>query len=128
MEVKDPCTERVEGTENVADALTKALGPKFQCFMNKMGLVDMKVVNLEGDSGVEDKERSLRFESGEVLILGDSRIFVSFLHYIETCISFSMQALCSYMYLELSQSPLSFLFIGIQALLQFIYPHSHAGI
>ncbi|KAF8865449.1 hypothetical protein BDZ45DRAFT_668438 [Acephala macrosclerotiorum] len=53
MEVKDLYTERVDTTENVADVLTKALGPKkFKYFMGKMGLVDMKHM----DSVIGDME------------------------------------------------------------------------
>jgi hypothetical protein len=42
-EVKDLYTERVHTSENVADALTKALGPKkFQKFIAQMGVINMK--------------------------------------------------------------------------------------
>lgn len=60
MEVKDLYTERVDTTENVADALTKALGPKkFKYFMGCLGLVDMDDMKTGGedeDSEVRDQE------------------------------------------------------------------------
>jgi hypothetical protein len=72
MEVKDLCTERVNTDENVADALTKALGPKkFEYFMRKMGVVDMAGTNPpteDADRDSEDEETNTSiFESGGVL-------------------------------------------------------------
>ena len=61
IEVKDLRSKRVDTAENVADAFTKALGPKkFKYFMEKMGLVNIKEISLkadgpgEDDSGLED--------------------------------------------------------------------------